>query len=230
MTIYLKYFLPKSIVSCLVLTVASWPVYRFLRRHVRWSGSRISWRIFHSLLWSTQLYLTNNFSASLSIGWCKKLGLYSLLLKISIWNLVLPVFPEHKVHHSCPPPCIPFRAFWRLVIAVANDLVLGKPGGKWHSLAGLDCWRPDPFPILQSSLNKLLVSPVAQMVKHLAAMWETQVWSLCQEDPLEKEMATHSSTLAWKIPLTEDRGRLQSMGLQGVGHSWTTSLSFFLFS
>ena len=55
---------------------------------------------------------------------------------------------------------------------------------------------------------------VAQMVKHLPTMWETQVRSLGQEDPLEKEMATHSSVLAWKIPMTEDPGRLQSMGSQ----------------
>ena len=53
---------------------------------------------------------------------------------------------------------------------------------------------------------------VAQMVKRLLAMRETQVPSLGQEDPLEKEMATHSSTLAWKIPWTEEPGRLQSMG------------------
>ena len=57
------------------------------------------------------------------------------------------------------------------------------------------------------------------MVKCLPTMWKTQVLSLGQEDPLEKEMATHSSTLAWKIPWTEEPGRLQSMGLQRVGHS-----------
>ena len=57
-------------------------------------------------------------------------------------------------------------------------------------------------------------SMVAQMVKRLPTMWETQVRSLGQEDPLEKEMATHSSVLAWKIPWTEDPGRLQSMGSQ----------------
>ena len=61
-------------------------------------------------------------------------------------------------------------------------------------------------------------SLVAQMVKHLPAMRETQVRSLGQEDPLEKEMATHSSTLAWKIPWMEEPGRLQSMGLQRVRH------------
>ena len=61
-------------------------------------------------------------------------------------------------------------------------------------------------------------SLVAQMVKRLPAMRKTRVRSLSQEDPLEKEMATHSSTLAWKIPWTEEPGRLQSMALQRVGH------------
>ena len=59
---------------------------------------------------------------------------------------------------------------------------------------------------------------MAQRVKCLLAMWETWVRSLGREDPLEKEMATHSSTLAWKIPWTEKPGRLQSMGSQRVGH------------
>ena len=59
---------------------------------------------------------------------------------------------------------------------------------------------------------------MAQMVKRLPAMRETQVRSLGQEDPLEKEMATHSSILAWKIPWMEELGRLQSLGLQRVGH------------
>ena len=61
-------------------------------------------------------------------------------------------------------------------------------------------------------------SLVAQMVKHLSTMRETQVRSLGQEDPLEKEMAIHSSTIAWKIPWTEEPGRLQSIGSQRVGH------------
>ena len=60
---------------------------------------------------------------------------------------------------------------------------------------------------------------MAQMVKCLPAIWETQVQSLGWEDPLEKEMATHSSTLAWKIPWTEAPDRIQSMGSQRVGHN-----------
>ena len=61
--------------------------------------------------------------------------------------------------------------------------------------------------------------------KHLPGMLETWVRSLGREDPLEKEMATHSSTLAWRIPWREEPGRLQSMGSQRVGHDWATSLS-----
>ena len=60
---------------------------------------------------------------------------------------------------------------------------------------------------------------MAQTVKCLPAMRETQVQFLGREDPLEKEMATHSSTFAWKIPWTEEPGRLQSMGSQRVGHN-----------
>ena len=62
-----------------------------------------------------------------------------------------------------------------------------------------------------------MVSLVAQMIKNLPAMQETQVQSVGWEDPLEKGMATHSSILAWRIPWTEEPGGLQTMGLQ----SWT---------
>ena len=68
-------------------------------------------------------------------------------------------------------------------------------------------------------VNRMLwTSLVAQMVQCLLTMWETWVRSLGEEDPLEKEVATHSSTLARKIPWTEERGRLQSMGLQRARH------------
>ena len=70
--------------------------------------------------------------------------------------------------------------------------------------------------VFQSRMTSL----VAQMAKRLPTMWETRVQSLGQKDPLEKEMATHSSSLAWKIPWTEKPGRLQSMGSQRVGHDW----------
>ena len=66
---------------------------------------------------------------------------------------------------------------------------------------------------------------MAQIVKHLPTTWETQVQSLGWEDLLEKEMATHSSILAWKIPWTEEAVRLQSMGSRRVRQDSVTSLS-----
>ena len=80
--------------------------------------------------------------------------------------------------------------------------------------------------MMQSLIQQLFIkdlsvpgaSLVAQPVKNLPAMQETQVQSLHAEDPLEKGMATHSSILAWRIPWTEEPGRLQSMGLQKVEH------------
>ena len=61
------------------------------------------------------------------------------------------------------------------------------------------------------------------MIKNLPAMQETRVWSLDRKDGLEKEMATHSSILAWRIPWTEEPGGLQPMGSQWVGHDWATN-------
>ena len=71
----------------------------------------------------------------------------------------------------------------------------------------------------------LEASLIAQSVENLPAVQETQVQSLDQEDPLEKEMATHSSILAWKIPWTEKPGGLQSMGSQRARHNWATDTS-----
>ena len=68
---------------------------------------------------------------------------------------------------------------------------------------------------------------VAQTVKHLPAMWVIWVWSLGQEDPLEKEMATHSSILAWRIPRTEEPDGLQSIGSQRVRHNEVTNTLIF---
>ena len=73
--------------------------------------------------------------------------------------------------------------------------------------------------MMNCNISKNLMDfPIAQMVKNLLAMQGTQVRSLDQEDCLEKEMATHSSTLAWRIPWTEEPGGLQSMGSQRVRH------------
>ena len=74
----------------------------------------------------------------------------------------------------------------------------------------------------------LRASLVAQKLKCLLAMQETWVWFLGWQDPLEKEMATHSSVLAWRIPGMEEPGGLQSTGSQRIGHNWATSLHFTL--
>ena len=102
---------------------------------------------------------------------------------------------------------------------------------KKYQLICLSLCRQIVMDFLGSTLSALLnvlpqTSLVAQTVKRMPAMWETWVRSLGWEDPLEKEMATHSSTLAWKIPWTEGPGRLQFMGSQRVAHNWATSLSF----
>ena len=81
----------------------------------------------------------------------------------------------------------------------------------WHCLS------------LTFSLYRALL--VAHTVKNLLTIQETWVWSLGWKDPLEKEMATHSSPLAWRIPWTEEPGGLQSTGSQRVGHDWVTSLT-----
>ena len=81
------------------------------------------------------------------------------------------------------------------------------------------------------SLNSIPLSPwaslVAQTVKNLPAMQKLWFWSLGQEDPLEEEMATHSSILAWRIPWREEPGGLQSKGSQRVGHDWATNTNSF---
>ena len=81
------------------------------------------------------------------------------------------------------------------------------------------------FPRVLFFIPGTWTSLVAQTVKCLSTMRETRVRALGWEDPLEKEIAIHSSTIAWKIPWTEEPGRLQSMGSQRVGHDWATSLT-----
>ena len=71
----------------------------------------------------------------------------------------------------------------------------------------------------RKAMTNLVASLVAQWVKRLPAMWEAQAQSPGREVSLEKEMASHSTTFAWKIPRTEEPGKLQSMGLQIVAHN-----------
>ena len=103
-------------------------------------------------------------------------------------------------------PCIPPRLYSRKRKVHRREVVRKT---LWNFL--LTC---DKFYILESL--------VAQRLKHLPLIWEIWVRSLGREDPLEKEMATHSSILTWRIPWTEEPGGLQSMGSQRVGHDWVT--------
>ena len=118
------------------------------------------------------------------------------------WNMIYVNNCEDilKVLHSFIPPY--------------KHLVLESKSTAWWSLL-----IRAPYPCF--------VSLVAQMVKCLPAMQETQVRFLGQEDPLEKEMAIHSSILAWKIPWMEEHDKLHSMGSRRVGQDWTTSFSLF---
>ena len=100
-------------------------------------------------------------------------------------------------------------------------------------------WSGVPLPSLKLTHSKLQIPGfylrilsqllVAQLVKNLPTMQKTQFLSLGWEDPLEKGLAAHSNILAWKIPWTEEPGRLQSLGLQKVGHDSTALLSLFTF-
>ena len=86
-----------------------------------------------------------------------------------------------------------------------------RPSNRW-------CQPCEPY-----FLSMVRAFLVAQVVKNLPEVQETWVWSLYWDDPLEKGMATHSSILAWRIPWTEEPGRVHSMGSQRVGHSWGTN-------
>ena len=106
--------------------------------------------------------------------------------------------------------------------------LLPAPWSRWQSPChGAEWWAHTltrdtgghQFPSPKSLQNKLFSG---DLVKNLPAKQETWVWSLGQEDPLEKGMAAHSSICAWRIPWTEEPGELQFMGSQKVGHNWVT--------
>ena len=147
------------------------------------------------------------------------LGCHALLLQgifppqgssLRLWHLLhwkagsSPLAPSGKptFHRSGPQP------FWHLG-RVSWKIIFPQTGGSCQG-DGLRVNQAYYIFLLPLLLHPLWVSLVAQMVKNPPAMWETWVWSLSREDPLEEGMATHSSILAWRIPWTENRGGLQS--------------------
>ena len=118
-----------------------------------------------------------------------------------------------KMVLNVPKPLIPI-----LPTCVFSGSCL--PG--WQSIL---CSMTHVLGIILGTRDTGRTSLVAKTVKRLPTTQETQVWSLGWENPLEKEMAIHSRTLAWKIPWMEESGRLQSIESQRVGHDWVTSLS-----
>ena len=106
-----------------------------------------------------------------------------------------------------------------LLVGLQYHLVF--PNSWWVTCSFIDKMFTVP-PSLFSQPLKRKDFPVAQMIKNLLAIQETRVWSLGQEDPLEKGMAIHSGILTWRIPWTEGPGGLQSKGSQRVGHDWAT--------
>ena len=119
---------------------------------------------------------------------------------------------------------------WQILILFPLSIPFLMPYSFFWSLFFSPFWSLNFFLTLlrdkqQVKIVFIWASLVAQLVKNPPTMWETLVQSLGQEDPLEKGKAIHSSTLAWKVPWTEEPGGLQFMGLRRVGHDWATSLS-----
>ena len=134
---------------------------------------------------------------------------------------VLPFILVSFIFHSTFMVCLKKITFYLLCTVHGLEVCSWD---SYHSYSSyqlniLHCFVPQ-FP------NQSWASLVAQTLKRLPAMQEAQVRFLGWEDPLEKEMAIHSSTLAWKIPWMEEPDRLQSMVLQRVRHDWMTSLHF----
>ena len=143
-----------------------------------------------------------------------KLRDVSNISKISEWEEVKPCYtpnPSDYRAYTAKACCLP-----------------GPVKTAWfHWENTVETALPKPIKSLKNAIysstqeiDKIYV--VAQMVKRLPTIQETWVQSLGWEDPLEKEMATHPSTLAWRIPWTEEPGRLQSLGSQRVGRDWAT--------
>ncbi|KAG5204850.1 hypothetical protein JEQ12_019295 [Ovis aries] len=140
-------------------------------------------------------------------------------------SLLLPsILPSIRVFSNESVLHIRWPNYWSFSISPSSEysgLISFRMG--WFDLAVQGTLKSSTpqFKSISSLMRSLLYGPPrsTQTVKHLSTMRETRVRSLGWEDPLEKEMAIHSRTIAWKIPWTEEPGRLQSMGSQRVRHN-----------
>ena len=164
------------------------------------------------------------------------MGAFPFLYSLCIWiwslnpQITLYFLFKHLIHlwlsgKESPCQCrrprfdswvgkISWRRKWQPIPVFSPGESCGQ-----RSLEGYSSWgRKELDSTEQLNKKHCRTSLVARMVKYLPTMWETWVWSLGQEDPLEKAMATHSSTLAWRIPWMEEPGRLQFTGSKRVRH------------
>ena len=148
------------------------------------------------------------------------------VMSMLLWTLVCGVYVDVCAHLSWVPRSGIAGTCVNSIFNCLKDCHIALQSSCTVLWSHEQCVR---FPVFSHPHQHLLLSAfraplVAQTVKHLPAMLETLVWPLGGKDPLEKEMATYSSILSCKIPWMEEPGRLQSMGLQRVGHDWATSL------
>ena len=142
------------------------------------------------------------------------------------WSDAFEGLKEKYCHHRILYPAKIFqKPKWNKKVRYPRLFLASRPTTQERKFREQEQRDSDTFTHHTRSVHSPTV-PDFQRLKRLPPMWETQVQSLGREDPLEKEMVTHSSILAWRIPWTEKPGRLQSMGSQRVGHDWVTSLSF----
>ena len=135
-----------------------------------------------------------------------------VILEVWVWDPQKVMYNLSQEYRKRCGRMLISKVFLKFQRKVYRKLPWGKENSLFHTI-----WLPPR--------TKAGASLVAQMVKNLPAMQETWVWSLGQEDPLEKKMATYSSILAWRIPWTEEPDGIQSMGSQRVGHNWAVENS-----
>ena len=201
----------QSVVPCPVLTVTSWPAYRFLKRQVRWSGIPISFRIFHSLLWSTQSKACEKKRGHLFL-WAPTRVLVRTFTG-QPW-IIGPFLKQLLWSES--------GMFWqglgRVLIyghlGAGVKVVLNSTQNKWGLFS-----TGERESVVKRGKN---IGHVKQNSCPLKVEWVMSKHICPRVSVMEKETATHSRGLAWRIPCTEEPGGLQSMGLQRVGHNWVT--------